>query len=137
MLFDIPFYSHISPKHIVINSQMSVLRSLVLIQAAAADAAAETSDRTSIDKQIKQQRAAERGLPLNRLQSPAAAVRLNLFAFVLLRQFAFRKLAIVWGDTVPALQPSSQQVNLSESTSLLSCSSLLNLHITSSPCISE
>jgi len=32
---------------------MSVLRSLVLIQAAAADAAAETSDRTSIDKQIK------------------------------------------------------------------------------------
>ena len=68
---------------------------------------------------------------------PLPAVLPNLFAFILLRQFAFRKLAIVRGDTVPTLQPSSQQVNLSESTSLLSCSSLLNLQITSSPCISE
>lgn len=33
---------------------------LSMIQAAAAGAAAETSDRTSIDKQIKKQRAAER-----------------------------------------------------------------------------
>jgi len=76
---------------------MSVLRSLVLIQAAAAGAAAETSDRTLIDKQIKGTKSGgagfaakplaiprccpERGLPLKRLQSPAAAVLLNLFTY--------------------------------------------------------
>lgn len=49
---------------------MADLRSLVLIQAAAADAAAETSDRTSIDKQIKRTKSGGAGFAAKPLAIP-------------------------------------------------------------------
>lgn len=57
---------------------MADLRSLVLIQAAAADAAAETSDRTSIDKQIKRTKRSRAGFAAKPLASPRCC-RLSQF----------------------------------------------------------
>jgi len=52
------------------NLQMADLRSLVLIQAAVACAAAETSDRTSIDKQIKRTKSGGAGFAAKPLAIP-------------------------------------------------------------------
>ena len=61
---------------------MADLRSLVLIQAAAADAAAETSDRTLKNEQIKETKSGGAGGVANPLpNAPLLAALLVLFAF--------------------------------------------------------